>query len=218
MPCSYAVHLTWPDATSLSDTSYAPQALKLESYQHGIHFLNTMTADLDRHIAVDHAESPPTEIVMTCTTPLLVRELYPQVLPYDEILFSFYERKICSTSTFVDNSSKNPYRGMLLPLALRSEAVLDAIHAISARVLALRDPRYLELALAYHSKALQHLNHAIDEISAEDKSIFEACALSMLLCWFEVCFLPQSCATLPTNLHLRSPTTATEAGSVILLA
>ena len=102
----------------------------------------------------------------------------------------FYDKIICSTSTFVDSPKHNPYRQVLIPLALRSPSVLCALQAISAMILSLRESRFCEVALKFYSHALLHLIHIIDEIPNSTAAIDEACALSVLLCWFEVYLQP----------------------------
>lgn len=119
-------------------------------------------------------------------------ELHPQpslsspLIHYNDTLVSFYDQVICTTSTFVDSIEDNPFRGVLMPLALRFPAVFDAIQAVSARVLTLREPRFHDTALQLYSMSLRNLVVTIDRLIESENGLQEARALSLLLCWFEV--------------------------------
>lgn len=180
-------HRTCRKNQTLSYRSSARKGLA-ERYQHGIHFLNTSSSELELYMAIRHTRKPSAEVDLGSAPPLVLYKLCLPVLTYNETLISFYERTICATSTFVDNLKDNPYRAIMMRMALHSEAILDALQAISARILSLRDKTYVELAFTYHVKTHRHLALIIDRISAGENSMHEACALCVLLCWFEVCY------------------------------
>ncbi|KAJ5607718.1 transcriptional regulator family: Fungal Specific TF [Penicillium hordei] len=95
----------------------------------------------------------------------------------DPMLMSYFEHIICSSSTLVDNAHYNPYRYLILLMALQSDGIYHAALAIAANTLKLSDQRYRLPALEHHHRALNHLRsllnrdnwveNELDEILAE---------------------------------------------------
>lgn len=111
-----------------------------------------------------------------------------QTSPYDPMLLSHYEAVICSSSTLLDDERNNPYRHVLLPMALGSPGVYHATLAISASVLRLGQPEYAVVALDHRQKALRRLITLLESGGADTSlEMDEILGLVLMLCWFEVC-------------------------------
>ena len=158
-----------------------------DSGQYGAHFLNTSATDIEEHASAAIPYIKRENVAKPKLSRLLRQPSQNQVPNYDATLMSFYDRVICSTATVEDTTEGNPFRGVLIPLALNSPAVLSAIQAVSAKIMTLRQPSYHEKALFFHSSALMCLVTTIDNLPKSDTGLFEACVVSILLCWFEVC-------------------------------
>ncbi|KAJ5586349.1 hypothetical protein N7450_006136 [Penicillium hetheringtonii] len=104
----------------------------------------------------------------------------------DPILMSFFEQVICSSSTLVDNSLYNPYRYLILPMALESQGLYHATLAIAANTLKLSDSKYSLPALEHHSRALGHLRALLSHDSWGEKELDEMLGLVLMLCWFDI--------------------------------
>lgn len=104
----------------------------------------------------------------------------------DPILMSFFEQVICSSSTLVDNSLYNPYRYLILPMALESQGLYHATLAIAANTLKLSDSKYSLPALEHHSRALSHLRALLSHDSWGEKELDEMLGLVLMLCWFDI--------------------------------
>ncbi|KAI2831045.1 transcriptional regulator family: Fungal Specific TF [Aspergillus niger] len=83
----------------------------------------------------------------------------------DQMLLAFFEAVICSSSTLVDNVQSNPYRYLILPMALNSDGIYHAALAISANTLRLSKVQSRDWS-----------NWEMDEILG----------LVLMLCWFEI--------------------------------
>ncbi|CAK39810.1 uncharacterized protein An08g01290 [Aspergillus niger] len=92
---------------------------------------------------------------------------------------------ICSSSTLVDNVQSNPYRYLILPMALNSDGIYHAALAISANTLRLSKVRYRVPALEHHHRALLYLQSLLDRDSWSDWEMDEILGLVLMLCWFE---------------------------------
>ena len=99
---------------------------------------------------------------------------------------AFFEAVICSSSTLVDNVQSNPYRYLILPMALNSDGIYHAALAISANTLRLSKVRYRVPALEHHHRALLYLQSLLDRDSWSDREMDEILGLVLMLCWFEV--------------------------------
>ncbi|GKZ42508.1 hypothetical protein AbraIFM66951_001902 [Aspergillus brasiliensis] len=104
----------------------------------------------------------------------------------DPMLLAFFEAVICSSSTLVDNVQSNPYRYLILPMALSSEGIYHAALAISANTLRLSNGRHRVPALEHHHRALHHLQSLLDRGSWSDWEMDEILGLVLMLCWFEI--------------------------------
>ncbi|KAJ5689124.1 hypothetical protein N7462_003516 [Penicillium macrosclerotiorum] len=153
-------------------------------------FLNTTTTDLEIHF-----NSVGTKIDRLAATSPRAGLLSPSlsVIPrsgqrpeYDPVLMSYFEHVICSSSTLVDNAHYNPYRYLILPMALESEGLYHATLAIAANTLRLSDPRYRLPALEHHHLALSHLRGLLNYDTWEEKELDEMLGLVLMLCWFDI--------------------------------
>lgn len=103
----------------------------------------------------------------------------------DSMLLSYFESVICSSSTFLDDWS-NPYRHVLLPMALQSQGLFHATLAISANTLRLTSPTYAVIALEHQREALKHLIRLINAENKDTKTLDEILGLVLMLCWFDI--------------------------------
>lgn len=99
---------------------------------------------------------------------------------------SYFEHIICSSSTLVDNVHYNPYRYLILPMALQSEGLYHAALAIAANTLKLSDQRYRLPALEHHHRALNHLRGLLNKDNWTENELDEMLGLVLMLCWFDV--------------------------------
>ncbi|KAJ6008599.1 hypothetical protein N7499_001350 [Penicillium canescens] len=104
----------------------------------------------------------------------------------DPVLLSYFEHIICSSSTLVDNAHCNPYRYLILPMALQSEGLYHAALAISANTLKLSDTKYRLPALEHHHRALNHLRGLLNKDDWVEAEIDEMLGLVLMLCWFDI--------------------------------
>lgn len=102
---------------------------------------------------------------------------------------SYFENIICSSSTLVDNAHYNPYRYLILPMALESEGLYHATLAIAANTLRLSDSRYRLPALEHHHRALSHLRELLSHDIWGEKELDVMLGLVLMLCWFDVSIL-----------------------------
>jgi hypothetical protein len=109
-----------------------------------------------------------------------------QTLDYDPTLLSYYEAVICSSSTLLDDAQNNPYRHLILPMAMRSEGLYHATLAVSAQTLRLMDSKYRVAALKHGQKAMRSLIRILQHGIWTDIEIDEILGLALMLCWFEI--------------------------------
>ncbi|KAI9846611.1 MAG: hypothetical protein M1837_003852 [Sclerophora amabilis] len=105
----------------------------------------------------------------------------------DAMLIAYYESVICSSSTLLDDEANNPYRFVILPMALQSDALYQATLAISANTLRLKHPEYAVIALGHRQKALKGLIDIINRPDCGSRETDEMLGLVLMLCWFEIC-------------------------------
>ncbi|ETN38053.1 uncharacterized protein HMPREF1541_07676 [Cyphellophora europaea CBS 101466] len=103
----------------------------------------------------------------------------------DYSLLAYYESIICPSSVFLEGIS-NPYRQVLLPMALQSRGMFHATLAISANTLRLSSAEYAVLALEHQRQALRHLMHLIKREDMDATSMDEVLGLVLMLCWFDI--------------------------------
>lgn len=111
---------------------------------------------------------------------------FGSVFNYDHALLSHYEAVICSSSTLQDDANSNPYRHLILPMAMQSEGLYHAVLAISANILRIADPKYGVAALEHRQRALHTLIAVLNQGRWSDQQVDEALGLVLILCWFEV--------------------------------
>jgi hypothetical protein len=151
-------------------------------------FLNTTTKDLEIHFDDNWTKSSSAKQqsrheslgLPLSTIPCNARS------KFDPVLMSYFEQIICSSSTLVDNVLYNPYRYLILPMALQSQALYHATLAIAANTLKLSDPRYRLPALEHHHRALSHLRTLLSRDLWTEKELDEMLGLVLMLCWFDV--------------------------------
>ncbi|KAF7588350.1 hypothetical protein BBP40_005878 [Aspergillus hancockii] len=107
-------------------------------------------------------------------------------LDYDSALLSYYDTVICSSSTLLDDARHNPYRHVILPMAMASEGLYHATLAVSASTLRLSEPRYGVAALKHGQKAIQALIRILKRGIQSDADMDELLGLALMLCWYEI--------------------------------
>ncbi|KAJ5742786.1 uncharacterized protein N7511_011187 [Penicillium nucicola] len=104
----------------------------------------------------------------------------------DPALLSYFEQIICSSSTLIDNAHCNPYRYLILPMALQSQGLYHAALAIAANTLKLSDAKYGLPALEHHHRALNHLRGLLNKGEWLESEVDEMLGLVLMLCWFDI--------------------------------
>jgi hypothetical protein len=115
---------------------------------------------------------------------------------YDSALLSYYEAVVCSSSTLLDDAKNNPYRHLILPMAMQSEGLYHATLAVSAQILRIAEPRFRFAALDHGHRALRCLiaslqrGQSVPKHTSQTKmlhaEIDEILGLALMLCWFEI--------------------------------
>lgn len=105
-------------------------------------------------------------------------------------LLQYHINRLCSILVNVDGPN-NPMRSVLIPRAIVSPMLLDAICAVSACHLSNDQPHLQSIALAYHTRALNALNSTLsrfyDSTSRDDAIDREATSLTAtFLCKYEI--------------------------------
>lgn len=151
-------------------------------------FLNTTTKDLEIYFDGNRSKISSTEESSQCGSlgPSLNSIPCDGRSNFDPVLMSYFEQTICSSSTLVDNALYNPYRYLILPMALESQGLYHATLAIAANTLRLSDPKYRLPALEHHHRALNHLRTLLSHDSWEEKELDEMLGLVLMLCWFDI--------------------------------
>ncbi|EXJ94142.1 hypothetical protein A1O1_02535 [Capronia coronata CBS 617.96] len=161
-------------------------------------FLNTTVADVQRYLGDDEQEqSDEGDCRLDHQEEILPDLGFPQhtlahltrpskYASYDPILLSYYEAVICSTSTLLDDEKHNPYRHVLLPMALQSPGVYHTTLAISANTLRLARSEYTVIALEHRQQALRRLVTILNRKECDDSEMDEILGMVLMLCWFEI--------------------------------
>lgn len=115
---------------------------------------------------------------------------------YDSALLSYYEAVVCSSSTLLDDAKNNPYRHLILPMAMQSEGLYHATLAVSAQILRIAEPRFRFAALDHGHRALRCLISSLQrgqsrlthssQVQMSYAEIDEILGLALMLCWFEI--------------------------------
>ncbi|KAL2850091.1 fungal-specific transcription factor domain-containing protein [Aspergillus pseudodeflectus] len=162
-------------------------------------FLNTSSHDLELYLNLPHdTDMPPSTSLSFLTRPLTTIPTKARYLD-DPALLSFFERIICSSSTLVDNAHCNPYRYLILPMAMSSTGLYHATLAIAANTLRLSNPSYRVPALEHHSRSLAHLRFLLSQDEWTERELDEMIGLVLMLCWFEIS--DNSCPAWITHLN-----------------
>ncbi|KAL3483507.1 fungal-specific transcription factor domain-containing protein [Aspergillus germanicus] len=162
-------------------------------------FLNTSSHDLELYLNLSHdTDNPSPTSISFLATPLTTIPTNARSLD-DPTLLSFFERIICSSSTLVDNAHCNPYRYLILPMAMCSTGLYHATLAIAANTLRLSNPSYRVPALEHHSRALAHLRYLLSQDEWTERELDEMIGLVLMLCWFEIS--DNSCPAWITHLN-----------------
>jgi hypothetical protein len=151
-------------------------------------FLNTTTTDLEIHLDGARPKATGSDIPRSdpLSPSLSTIPAKGRRSDYDPALMSYFEHTICSSSTLVDNAHYNPYRYLILPMALQSEGLYHATLAIAANTLGLSNPKYRLPALEHHNRALGHLRGLLTHDTWGEKELDEMLGLVLMLCWFDV--------------------------------
>lgn len=151
-------------------------------------FLNTTTKDLEIHFDGSQTKSSGAkeQLQRESLGPSLSTIPCDGRSNFDPVLMSYFEQTICSSSTLVDSALYNPYRYLILPMALQSQGLYHATLAIAASTLKLSDSRYRLPALEHHHRALSHLRGLLSQDAWGEKELDEMLGLVLMLCWFDV--------------------------------
>ncbi|KAH8689185.1 fungal-specific transcription factor domain-containing protein [Talaromyces proteolyticus] len=152
-----------------------------EKDKRSVTFLNTTEHDVRVYLEYEgFVESP------VAHTPSSSLRNAPHALDYDSALLSYYEAVVCSSCTLLDDASHNPYRHLILPMALQSEGLYHATLAVSAQILGLAEPKYRFAALNHGHQALKCLIVTLKRGKWSNAEIDEILGLALMLCWFEI--------------------------------
>ncbi|KAL2845261.1 fungal-specific transcription factor domain-containing protein [Aspergillus pseudoustus] len=162
-------------------------------------FLNTSTHDLELYLNLSHDTDNPSSQLMPALSPPLTTLPFKTPSQNDPTLLSYFEHIICSSSTLIDNAHCNPYRYLILPMAMSSEGLYHATLAIAANTLRLSNPSYRLPALEHHSRALAHLRYLLSQDEWTERELDEMIGLVLMLCWFEIS--DNSCPAWITHLN-----------------
>ncbi|KAL4922134.1 fungal-specific transcription factor domain-containing protein [Aspergillus aurantiobrunneus] len=144
-------------------------------------FLNTSLTDLEIYFNLPQDKKQKASPLPSLSTfPLESRS------QYDPSLMTFFERIICSSSTLIDDALCNPYRYLILPMALASNGLYHAALAIAANTLRLSNPSYRLPALEHHHRALGHLQNLLAQEEWTERDLDEMTGLVLMLCWFQI--------------------------------
>ncbi|KAL2866073.1 Zn(II)2Cys6 transcription factor [Aspergillus lucknowensis] len=164
-------------------------------------FLNTSVNDLELYFDLPQDDTDKRTSTGQPTLSPSLSTLAPSDTrsQYDATLMAFFEGIICSSSTLVDNAHCNPYRYLILPMALASEGLYHATLAIAANTLRLSNPTYRVPALEHHHHALGHLRGLLAQDEWTERDLDEMIGLVLMLCWFEIS--DSSCASWVAHLN-----------------
>ncbi|KAL5332553.1 fungal-specific transcription factor domain-containing protein [Aspergillus crustosus] len=150
-------------------------------------FLNTSNTDLEIYFNLQpKSEGLETELLPLYFSPALTTLPSTSRYQYDSALLSYFDHIICSSSTLVDDAHCNPYRHLILPMAMSSAGLYHATLAIAASTLRLSNSSYRLPALEHHHRALGHLRTLLAQDEWDDTELDEMTGLVLMLCWFEI--------------------------------
>ncbi|EHY59525.1 hypothetical protein ABEF95_016570 [Exophiala dermatitidis] len=175
------------------------------------YFLNTTYKDFELHYTINTPKASPctprehqeddhdeqnsqfNEVVVATDPSLHAKTLLHALSPFpvvtrssDSILLSYYDLVICASRTVLDDEQHNPYRHVLLPMALHSQGLYEATLAISAYTLHLSQPDLATTALEHRQQALKALIHLINQENPDGTVMDEILALVLMICWYDI--------------------------------
>ncbi|KAL4882968.1 fungal-specific transcription factor domain-containing protein [Aspergillus karnatakaensis] len=224
VPCGYGVRLIWHDESIARGVCHGREAVWSKRDKHGDHlrgspqhkhnrskiphgehtardwvFLNTSTTDLELYLNLQPLSEADTQRPFSFSPSLTTLPCVESRTQYDPALLSYFDHTICSSSTLVDDAHCNPYRYLILPMALTSPGLYHATLAIAANTLRLSNPSYRLSALEHHHQALGYLRLLLAKDVWDDVELDEMTGLVLMLCWFEIS--NQSSASWVTHLN-----------------
>ncbi|KAJ5143542.1 transcriptional regulator family: Fungal Specific TF [Penicillium bovifimosum] len=215
VPCEYGVRLIWHEESlargvchgragvwsKAKDAGKKKKALEQADVENRLSlrpharadqpwmFLNTTVIDLKIHLDGTQPDSNELKAFWEPGPSSSWLKVAPSDSPksgWEPVLMSYFEDVICSSSTLVDNAHYNPYRYLILPMALQCQGLYHAALAIAANTLKLSDQKYRLPALEHHHRALSHLRGLLNKHSWEENELDEMLGLVLMLCWFDI--------------------------------
>lgn len=105
----------------------------------------------------------------------------------DNILLSYYDKIICTSTSLLDDSTNNPNRHAMLPLAMRSPSVYQALLMVSASEICRVSKSFELLAIQYREMVLKSIRLAIQNFDRNSDNLEELLAIVIIYCASEVC-------------------------------
>ncbi|CAK7227571.1 hypothetical protein SBRCBS47491_006615 [Sporothrix bragantina] len=176
------------------DEAYATAVeVQVNDYEDSVD-LNT---DLDppMHDIIEH---DPQDMMGSSTALTLCRPvggrwapLFGNISATESHLLDFYTAIVCAKATMLDERDHNPFRFILLPMAIASTRVYYGLLAVAAGKLAAAtngtNTSAQALALTYRQYALGGLRQFLSTLRLDNpQDLIEALAAAIPLCWFEV--------------------------------
>ncbi|EPE06881.1 hypothetical protein F503_03308 [Ophiostoma piceae UAMH 11346] len=112
--------------------------------------------------------------------------LFGNISRAESHLLDFYTVIVCSKATILDEREHNPFRFILLPMAMSSTRIYHGLLAVAAGKMAATGKDCHTLALKYRQYALGGLRQLLSTLSTEPQDLVEALASAIALCWFEI--------------------------------
>ncbi|CAK7219897.1 hypothetical protein SCUCBS95973_003976 [Sporothrix curviconia] len=120
--------------------------------------------------------------------------LFGNISAAESHLLDFYTAIVCAKATILDEREHNPFRFILLPMAMASTRVYYGLLAVAAGKLAAAtaatdgtNTSAQALALTYRQYALGGLRQFLSTLRPDNpQDLIEALAAAIPLCWFEV--------------------------------
>ncbi|GKZ88450.1 hypothetical protein AnigIFM59636_008309 [Aspergillus niger] len=182
--CEYSLQLTWLDESIAKGVCHGRAGVWSKNGRKRKDVSNEQSLEMVRH-TVPKASHQQWMFLNTSADDVNRLSTASNRSREDQMLLAFFEAVICSSSTLVDNVQSNPYRYLILPMALNSDGIYHAALAISANTLRLSKVQYRVPALEHHHRALLYLQSLLDRESWSNWEMDEILGLVLMLCWFE---------------------------------